>query len=90
MGTFLMYLAGFSILAYALLMLLGAVLGDAVWFIAALLAVLTKGSNAIQTSFKIPASAADVLSAIILFFMLGCEFFINYKVSIRKSGGKEA
>ena len=38
MGTFLMSLAGFSILAYALLMLLGAVLGDAVWFIAALLA----------------------------------------------------
>ena len=38
MGTFLMYLAGFSILDYALLMLLGAVLGDAVWFIAALLA----------------------------------------------------
>ena len=38
MGTFLMYLAGFSILAYALLMLLGAVLGEAVWFIAALLA----------------------------------------------------
>ena len=38
MGTCLMYLAGFSILAYALLMLLGAVLGDAVWFIAALLA----------------------------------------------------
>ena len=38
MGTCLMYLAGFSILGYALLMLLGAVLGDAVWFIAALLA----------------------------------------------------
>ena len=38
MGTFLMYLAGFSMLAYALLMLLGAVLGDAGWFIAALLA----------------------------------------------------
>ncbi len=38
MGTFLMYLAGFSILAYALLMLLGAVLGDVGWFIAALLA----------------------------------------------------
>ena len=38
MGTFFMFLAGFSILAYALLMLLGAVLGDAVWFIAALLA----------------------------------------------------
>ena len=54
--------------------------------IAALLAVLTKGSNAIQTSFKIPASAADVLSAIILFFMLGCEFFINYRLIFRHSG----
>ncbi|MCF0123830.1 MAG: ABC transporter permease [Ruminiclostridium sp.] len=51
--------------------------------IAGLLAVLTKGSNAIQTSFKIPASAADVLSAIVLFFMLGCEFFINYRVIFR-------
>ena len=54
--------------------------------IAGLLAVLTKGSNAIQTSFKIPASAADVLSAIILFFMLGCEFFINYRLIFRRSG----
>lgn len=53
--------------------------------IAGLLAVLTKGSNAIQTNFKIPASAADVLSAIILFFMLGCEFFINYRLIFRGS-----
>ncbi len=56
--------------------------------IATLLAVLTKGSNAIQTNFKIPASASDVLSAIILFFMLGCEFFINYRLIFRgKSKG---
>ena len=52
--------------------------------IAGLLAVLTKGSNTIQTNFKIPASAADVLSAIILFFMLGCEFFINYRMIFRR------
>ena len=51
--------------------------------IAGLLAILSKGSNTIQTNFKIPASAADVLSAIILFFMLGCEFFINYRVIFR-------
>ena len=51
--------------------------------IAGLLAILSKGSNTIQTNFKIPASAADVLSAIILFFMLGCEFFINYRVILR-------
>lgn len=53
--------------------------------IAGLLAILTKGSNTIQTNFKIPASAADVLSAIILFFMLGCEFFINYRLIFRGS-----
>ena len=56
--------------------------------IAGLLAVLTKGSNTIQTNFKIPASAADVLSAIILFFMLGCEFFINYRMIFRGSKAK--
>lgn len=48
------------------------------------LAVLTKGSNTIQTNFKIPASAADVLTGLVLFFMLGCEFFINYKLIFRK------
>lgn len=47
------------------------------------LAVLTKGSNTIQTNFKIPASAAEVLIGMILFFMLGCEFFINYRVIFR-------
>ena len=48
MGTFLMYLAGFSILAYALLMLLGAVLGDAVWFIAALLACVLEKLGCVE------------------------------------------
>jgi simple sugar transport system permease protein len=47
------------------------------------LAILTKGSNTIQTNFKIPASAAEVLTGLILFFMLGCEFFINYRVIFR-------
>lgn len=51
--------------------------------ISVFLAVLTKGSNTIQTDFKIPASASEVLTGMILFFMLGCEFFINYKVIFR-------
>jgi simple sugar transport system permease protein len=49
------------------------------------LAILSKGSNTIQTNFKIPASAAEVLTGIILFFMLGCEFFINYRLIFRSS-----
>jgi len=53
-------------------------------FIAAALAILEKGSNTIQTNFKIPASAAEVLTGTILFFMLGCEFFINYRLIVRR------
>ena len=51
------------------------------------IAMLERGSNTIQTIYKIPASAADLLIGIILFFMLGCEFFIRYKLVVR---GKEA
>ena len=50
------------------------------------IAMLQKGSNTIQTIYKIPASAANLLIGIILFFMLGCEFFIRYRLIIR---GKE-
>ncbi len=56
-------------------------------FVSFAIAILKKGSNKIQTTFKIPASAAEVLTGVILFFMLGCEFFINYKLIFRS--GKE-
>ena len=54
------------------------------------LAVLTKGANTIQTDFKIPASASQVLIGLILFFMLGCEFFIGYKLIFRGRQRREA
>lgn len=56
-------------------------------FIAIFLGVLEKGADTIQTVYQIPASAAEMLTGIILFFMLGCEFFINYRLIFR--GGKE-
>lgn len=56
-------------------------------FVSFAIAMMQKGANKIQTTLKIPASAADVLIGIILFFMLGCEFFITYKLVFR--GGKE-
>lgn len=52
------------------------------------IAILERGANKIQTTFKIPASAAEVLTGLILFFMLGCEFFIDYKLAFSKE--KEA
>ncbi|MBU5435444.1 ABC transporter permease [Pseudoflavonifractor sp. MSJ-37] len=57
--------------------------------IAALLAVLEKGADTIQTIYTIPASAAEMLTGIILFFMLGCEFFINYRVILRGKGARK-
>ena len=57
--------------------------------IAAVLGVLDKGADAIQTAYQIPASAAEMLTGLILFFMLGCEFFINYRLIFR-SARKEA
>ena len=47
------------------------------------IAILERGSNRIQTTMGIPKSAADMLIGIILFFMLGVEFFINYKLIFR-------
>ena len=57
--------------------------------IAAFLAILTKGANTIQTNFGIPAYVSDVLIGLILFFMLGCEFFINFKLIFRGRKNRE-
>lgn len=53
-------------------------------FVAIFIAVLSKGANTIHTNFGIPTSVSGVLTGIILFFMLGCEFFINYKLVFRR------
>ena len=52
-------------------------------FISFLLAVLAKGSGSIYTTLAIPSSISDIITGIILFCMLGCEFFINYEVHFR-------
>ena len=33
----------------------------------------------IATQFNLNENASDILTGIILFFILGCEFFINYQ-----------
>lgn len=53
------------------------------------IAILERGSNRIQTTMGIPKSAADMLIGIILFFMLGVEFFINYRLVFRARHRKE-
>ena len=45
-----------------------------------LFAGMTKGGSFIQTAHQIPKSAALLLQSMILFFVIGSEFFIQYKI----------
>lgn len=47
------------------------------------LVFMQKGAGQIASQFKLNENASDVITGIILFFILGCEFFINYKVELR-------
>jgi len=54
-----------------------------------LLVFLSRGASEISTIFSLNQSFGDILSGIILFFIIGSEFFITYKLNFRKHG-KEA
>ena len=54
----------------------------------ALFSILEKGSGVIQTTFGLSSYASDILQGVILFFILGCEFFIRYSFALRKKGGR--
>mgnify|MGYP003681904833 CR=1 FL=1 len=53
-----------------------------------LFSVLEQGGSFIQTAFQIPQSAADIFQGTILMFVLGSEFFVNYKISFIKKLSK--
>jgi len=57
--------------------------------ISGILAILSKGSNFLQQNMGVPAAISEIVSGILLFCMLGCEFFINFKMIIRKKSDKE-
>lgn len=48
-----------------------------------LLIFLGRGAGEIATAFRLNESVSDILTGIILFFIIGCEFFVNYKVNFR-------
>ncbi len=54
-----------------------------------LLVFLGRGAGEIATDFGLNASFGDILTGVILFFIIGCEFFINYKLSLTTSVKKE-
>ena len=55
-----------------------------------LIVFMGRGAGEISTAFGLNRSFGDILTGVILFFVIGSEFFINYQVHFRKSSGKEA
>ena len=51
---------------------------------------MDRGASEVSSVFGLNHSFADILTGIILFFIIGTEFFITYKVSLRKNSKKEA
>ena len=58
-------------------------------FTSLLIVVLSRGASEISSVFGLNHSFADILTGIILFFIIGSEFFISYKISFRKAAKKE-
>ncbi len=54
-----------------------------------LLSFLNRGSNQIASDFNFNKYGSDIITGIILFFILSSEFFINYRMVFRKKA-KEA
>ena len=53
-----------------------------------LIALLQQGASSISDSFRIDSSFPDMVVGIVLFFIIGCEFFINYQLKFRESAKK--
>lgn len=54
-----------------------------------LLVFLDRGATEISMVFGLNHSFADILTGIILFFIIGSEFFINYKITFHRPSEKE-
>ncbi len=57
--------------------------------ISALLAIISKGSKTLNMNLSVPTAVSEIVSGILLFCMLGCEFFINYRIIFRKKTDTE-
>jgi simple sugar transport system permease protein len=53
--------------------------------VSAFLVFMQQGAIQIATQFGLNENASDIITGILLFFLIGCEFFINYKVVFNKN-----
>jgi len=54
-----------------------------------LITLLNQGAAQISQDFNVSGAIPDVIVGIILFFIIGSEFFINYKVKLRRKAHNE-
>ena len=54
-------------------------------FTSFLIVFLEKGAGQVATDFRLPSAISDIVTGIILFFIIGCEFFLQYKILISKN-----
>jgi ABC-type uncharacterized transport system permease subunit len=54
-------------------------------FTSLLIVFLQKGAQQISTDFRIPSAISDIVTGIILFFIIGCEFFLQYQIKLTKN-----
>lgn len=57
--------------------------------ISALIVFLERGAIEIASQFQLNDYVSEMITGIILFFILGSEFFINYKIKFRSAKNKE-
>ena len=55
-----------------------------------LLVFMGRGADEISTQFGLDKSFSDIITGIILFFIIGCEFFIRYRVHINRRKADDA
>ena len=55
-----------------------------------LVVFLEKGAQQVSTEFRVPSAISDIITGIILLFIIGCEFFLQYKVVMSKREKEEA
>ncbi|MCL1983396.1 MAG: ABC transporter permease [Clostridiales bacterium] len=67
---------------------LGRLSAPAVAIVCFAFAMLIQGGAYLQIALLIPASVAEMIQGIILFFVLGSEFFIQYRVSFSRRAAR--
>jgi len=49
-----------------------------------LIIFLERGAEQVSSQFRLPSAISDIITGIILFFIIGCEFFLQYKIVFSK------